>query len=258
MRNEGILTQEPFLGSTADCLKHYLGKLPWGNKGSAEARMPMADFLGITPTSIQRWAVGGTKPKGLALVKLRYYLEKQGYRITELEELQNPIRVLGKLIAVGEITCEEVLKQLKIPNNDELLRILHGNRGLSSERMVAIARICVDHPLEVQEAPGAPTGSLLSHAIALQAEARGKITDRVEEDVLHLLDSLNGLCSLLAPRLEHMLSNGFTSEQRQAFRDRAGRHRVFDMANRFYALNKQLNALCSETTREKIASANQS
>jgi len=237
-------------GSAMDCLKHYLEQLPWGDQSSTEARKPMADFLGINSDSIRRWFTGDTQPKGLVLVKLRYFLEDQGYRIEELEGLQPLARQLGRLISNGVISYEETAKELGFTEVSDILRALHAKAPFSSKQMAGIARICAEHPLEVQETTSAPAIALLSRAVALQGQARSAIRDRVEEDIIHLLDGLNGLCAVLEPRLEHMLSDGFTPEQRQAFREKAGRHRVFDMANRFYRLNKQLNALCSEKARE--------
>lgn len=236
-----------FEGNTQDCLKHYLSQLPWSDKGCAEARKPMADFLGVRSDSIRRWLVTDIQPIGLVLVKLRYFLEEKGYRITELETLKKPVRMLGKLIATQQITWEEAVERIQFSNASELLQVLHGNRGLSSERMVIVARICADYSEdeETHHAAAPPWKNQMA-----PTETPNKKGVRIEEDVIHLLDALNGLCAVLEPRLEYMLSEGFTPEQRQLFRERAGRVRVFDLANRFFGLNKQLNALCSEKARE--------
>ncbi len=241
MRSEGKLPS----GSVMDCLSHYLGQLPWEGKGCVEARKPLADFLGINPATIRCWFVGSAKPLGLQLVKLRYFLEERGYDVQELHKLPGPVMALGKAIAYGKIGFDDAVEKIHMSQGSELLQVLHGNRGVSNERMATIVRICGDTPFQEGErpAPADPTGE------PAQAAPSGK----TEEEIINLLNSLDGLCALLEPRLGRMLSNAVTPEQRQAFREKAGRHRVFDMANRFFRLNKQLNALCSEKAREITA-----
>ena len=250
VKSFGILT-----GSTADCLRHYLKQLPWGTREIAEARQPLVDSVGVDPNSIRRWFVEPSMPVGLALVKLRYFLETIGYQVTDLDALEQPVRHLGKLISLGVVDVETASDQIGFSEVSKLFRLLHGNSGLSEERRPAVEEICSKHPLEKALVTPRAVASV-EHPIPLLPTEHEKGAISVEDDVFNLLVSLNGLSALLTPRLEHMLSNGFTSAQRQAFRDRAGQGLVFKLSNRFYALNKLLNALCSEKARE-ITSTNQ-
>ncbi len=234
-------------GNTMECLQHYLKQLPRKAKGCEQAWQPLADFIGVTKKTIRRWSVGSNVPLGLPLIKLRYFLEARGYRIAELDVLERPIHHLGALVALGKIDCEETSKLLGYSAANYFFQVLHGKRGLSSNRMATVEEICSKHPL-----PALPATSSITQPICVAAQAGRTIVsnDVVEEEVLNLLRSLDGLSALMTPRLEHMLTDGFTSAQRQFFRDRAGRQLVFDLANRFYVLNKLLNALCSEKARE--------
>lgn len=74
-----------------------------------------------------------------------------------------------------------------------------------------------------------------------------------ESNVIALLDDLNDLIILLTPKIDHLLSERLTSAQRQDFRERAGRERIFDLVNRLHHFNQSMNSLCSETARANIA-----
>lgn len=251
VKPSGVLT-----GSTADCLRHYLKQLPWGKSAKlSRAEKPMIEFIGITSGTIRRWFLEQVAPGGMPLLKLRYFLESNGYQVTDLDSLEKPVRRLGEIISHGIVDFREMVEQIGYKQDTELLQVLHGRRGLSNERRAKIEEICSKHPLEKASVTLRAVASV-EHPIPPLSTDHEKNVISVEDDVFNLLISLNGLSSLLTPRLEHMLSNGFTSAQRQAFRDRAGQGLVFKLSNRFYALNKLLNALCSEKARE-ITSTNQ-
>jgi hypothetical protein len=91
-----------------------------------------------------------------------------------------------------------------------------------------------------------------SGAVAPQTQKIG-FGNNVESGVIALLDKLADLMTLLAPRLDYLLSDSLTPEQRYAFRDLAGPQRIFYLANRIYRLNQSMNALCSEKAREIVA-----
>lgn len=74
-----------------------------------------------------------------------------------------------------------------------------------------------------------------------------------EDEVIGLLDKVARLIEELTPHLNHILSDAVTADQRQLFRERAGRARVFDLSNEIFRFGQSMNALCSETSRELVA-----
>jgi hypothetical protein len=60
-----------------------------------------------------------------------------------------------------------------------------------------------------------------------------------EDEVIGLLDELARLIEELTPHLDHILSDVITADQRQSFREHAGRARVFDLSNECYRFNQR-------------------
>ena len=247
-------------GTTAACLTDYLSKIEWGSKKTTEQCMPIAEFAGVGQPSIRRWHADRILPVGLELVKLRYFLEQQGYQVAELEALNSHVRILGKLIVYGALDLQVAVDRLKFPDKSKMFRLLHGGCFTSPERSEVIATICQENsqnPLvaaigrqEVAIPELAPPQSLPSAQVS---HAEDALTE--DEKTIRLLQSLNGLVTVLSQNLEKMLSEGYTAGQRHAFREKAGRALIFDQSNLLHTFNQQLNGLCSETARRDLMSA---
>lgn len=229
------------------CLKDYLTHLVFGEKGCVSGRVPLMKFVGIkNPDTISRWAKG-KMPMGLVLVKLRYFLEQKGYEVIELEALDTRVYQLGKLIAIGKISFDQVVQNLGLAKESEVLQVLHGRRGLSDDRVKKVELICARYS-EQDLGRFLPT----NNKEAIVPSSGVGAFEPLEDETLHLLKSVDEALVLLIPRLERMVvdRSGNASEQRRLFREHAGRQLVFDLSNRFYKATKMLNALCSEKARE--------
>ncbi|MFA6494877.1 MAG: hypothetical protein WC246_00725 [Candidatus Paceibacterota bacterium] len=232
-------------GMTSACLKDYLSHLTFGEKGCVKGRAALMNFVGIKNSdTISRWAKGQV-PIGLVLVKLRYFLEQKGYEVVELGALDAHVYQLGKLIAIGKISFDQVVQNLGLAHESEVLQVLHGRRGLSADRMKKVELMCARHS-DQNLGRFVASNNGEQNVPKSEASAYGSL----ESETLHLLKGVDEIVSLLLPRLEKMVIDENASEQRRLFREHAGRQLVFDLSNRFYKATKMLNALCSEKARE--------
>lgn len=240
-------------GRARECLRHYLSGLPWEEAGCVEARKPIIEFIGVNSDTVRSWHTGQFFPIGLALIKTYYFLEKEGYRVSELEALGEVTYNLGKLMAFNVIDCEDVALQLDLTARGKIFLFLRGERCFSPERE-GKAKIILN--LYKDELDGLPKRLLPEKAVKEKKVER--VQEKSEElvevkELFNLLVSLNGLTEVLLPRLELVLSERFSPEERRVIRERAGRKLVFDLSNKLhgvYKAYKVLNALCSEKARE--------
>lgn len=243
-------------GTTEECLWHYLASLPVGKKGSTESRDPIAKFTGANQRSIREWAGHRCLPVGFTLVRVRYFLEKEGYAIAELEKLAKPIRQLGWLLAYEYVDADSAYKEIGLDNINRLCCVLRGERNLSSDRFSKIEQIVegFKEELALMRIPEEiPLDSRPNEKKEVAAENKtvAVIPDElVEEDILHLLRGLKSIVALLAPRFERMLSHGVSVERRRSFRDNAGQALIFDLSNELHHGLGLFKALCSEKARE--------
>ena len=93
MINETERTPEVFREHFEECLRHFANRFnakhPPGKKGLPRIRKPIADFCGVGDSAVQAWLSEdqGKSPVGEAEVRLKCFLDLNGYRIIELERL---------------------------------------------------------------------------------------------------------------------------------------------------------------------------
>jgi hypothetical protein len=231
-------------GYTLSCLEQYLGHLPWNDEKFIHERKAMAAFVGVQLDTIRDWYTKRNKPIGLVLVKIRYFLENQGYKVTELENLPRPVYILGKLIAEGKIDYVETYQKIGMKGKTELLKVLHGSRNLSGARFDAVKRICANFQAEFSKES---LKIVTPKKVAILPPAT--VSPDLAE-IVHLLCCVDDLTILLEPRLESILAGEVDAETRVALRNKV---KVFELSNRFHRCTQLLNALCSEKAREIIA-----
>ncbi|MCX6781567.1 MAG: hypothetical protein NTW66_00365 [Candidatus Magasanikbacteria bacterium] len=240
-------------GKTLECLKHYLSQLPWDTKMCVQARRQIIDFLDVTPHTVRRWWTGDIVPVGLVLVKLRYFLEREGYRVSELNDLDATTRALGMLIAYGSIDFDATVIQLKCPNASEFLRVLHGARRFTAARDLAAEAICVKNRDVLAKlfftSPGNGHPAPVITPVVTPAQVKEKAPGAGEE-LIKYLRLFSGILELLHPRLNDFLSEEVSPEERHELRERAGRELVYDLARRSKQVTELMTALCSEKARE--------
>ena len=224
-------------GTTGYCLREYLSGIVWNNKSTTAQCREIVDFTSVSRGTIRRWYTGESKPKGLVLVKVRFFLEDQGYRIRGFQFADDRLKILGRMIAENKLDLNQVSTELGFTRGQELLRVLHGNAFTSNEKMTRIENLIRSNGQQP-----APTTVI--------SKVNQKSELKVFDEVLVLFNSLDGLVTLLDHRLDSILSDQFSAEERQVFREKATPDRLFLLANRFYALNRRMNGLCSEKARE--------
>lgn len=247
--------------STDFCLKDYLRTLTWDIKNIGE-RHSIAHFCGVGTDTVRSWYNGTTTPKGIHLMKVRYFLESIGYEISEFKNLNKHIYNLGKLIAYNKLDLEQISRRVGMPGSDELLRVLHGYRSLSIGRTSLVKMICGEYgDILVNLNKNKPPQIIKPKETEIKIEPIEKVeeiliaTSKTEasnkyDSVVKMLQGVDGLVSLLMPKFEALLGEETKPEERQKFRELATRQLVFDLANRFFNFTKMLNALCSEKARE--------
>jgi len=232
-----------------------------GSKGAATAKKPVENFLGVKGEgSIQRWLVGGASPQGIHLVKLRYFLEIVGYRVSALVNLKKSSPViyrLGEAIAFGVLSSEEVTKTLKYPAMGSLFRVLHGQILCSDARERIILNICESNNEAINlararyESEFTNTKSLPAKEVSPVVPPTSLVSKKTNDVVTvsvsrnSLIESVgHGLLGLL-PLMETIVSDDFSPEERKHLREVMG----YDVAGRVI---EALRKLTSERARTQL------
>jgi hypothetical protein len=234
-------------GSTDACLAHFGEAAFDGDKREA-----LASFCDVkADPTVRRWLskASPVKPAGAPLIKVRYYLEHLGYQVTELRSLPEPIRDLGRLIAFGVVTFEDVMEAIDIPktkSGSQLYTILHGDQGVSDDRMRKITAFVKEYRQYLSEALAkAPKLNYLNGGVMRRdttprpasqlpagAPRQAEKTELAAAAVAHAITSLHALLRLAETHLN--------LEGREQVRRIAGNRVVFETSN-------MLQGLCSET-----------
>lgn len=245
---------------TMECFAEYVKSLPWDPKESDELNRlisQMKIFVGANEKTMNAWFAGKSKPIGLTLLRLRYFLEQQGYRVVELETLPLATRQLGRLIATNLFRAEDVYQEIGFDKARRLVSLLLGDINTSARRYGVIEQIAARHKEDLDLLvsnirPVAPSAPETEEEAKTESASQGSAPSlqQLEEELILLLRSLKSTISLLSPRLDRMLSGEVLREQRRSFRDNAGQGLVFDLSNEAYHALGLLKALCSEKARE--------
>lgn len=255
-----------FRGTTKECLAHYASTLPQvHNRRVRDALAPLADFTGRRKATVYHWLRRERPVLGFNLVKVRYFLEQQGYQVIELKNLIPAVRDLGRLIAHGVLTIEEVVKELSYTGRTHFLEVLHGDR-LSPKRMKTIHDIVetylpllekrvrglarlYDHPHQkeepttkpdVEEEPAYTPVSETDRAPGIQGVGKETVST-VNGDTEHrvLIVALAKQLEAITPLAELVLSDLYTPDERIKVRE------IVDV----FRASNALNQLCGETAR---------
>ncbi|MFC1598390.1 hypothetical protein ACFL2U_00015 [Patescibacteria group bacterium] len=264
-------------GNTLECLHDYLNHLPWGTRHCTTTRQELMSFVGVNNVdTLGSWRRKKNTPKGLVLIKIRYFLEKEGYQVTELKAMQKLVYDLGKLISYNILQSEEVATYLGYTAKSALWDLLHGNRGLlkdkaekikvlikqNKEALTALNNLndqqSINTAPNIDTAPNigigpnidtGPSQKKVPPAKKKRLSAEQEEESPLLQESIALLTSLKGITAVLTPRLKQILET-LTVEQRRELRKLAGRSLIFDLSNDVFAMNNLLGALCSEKARE--------
>lgn len=231
-------------GSSKDCLMHFFDN----NDDAVEI---LVDFLKVGQKPVRNWKELRKEPRGLIIIKIRYLLEKLGYEIIELSKLTRSIRQFGKLVSFGYVDINVAYKEIGIDRAGRLLDVLHGEKTLQPDRLFKIREIVARHKEDLENIANAcekPHNNFTDKA----PQKPAKVSDnRTDQETVFLLSALKSITNLLSPRLDTLLFDDVSAEQRRQFRNTATGALIFNLANEFDICVFRLNALCSEETRKR-------
>lgn len=241
-------------GNTAEVLRDYLDKLPWNQRNCQDARKDLSAATGVSEMTIRTWHKDGILPTGIVLIKLRYFLEKQGYEVEELLALKREYYELGKLVADNVISLTDLQTYLGYAGAKQLYPLLFGKNEASPDKLAKIQDLLKDpHAAPQQPADLETPEEKAPEENQPPAEMPDETAIPAKFDgVIPLMEILKQTCALLQPKIEGLIDDDSLQAERRALREEAGRRLVFDLANEVSNVDLLLNALCSERAREQL------
>lgn len=221
-------------GTTQECLTHLGRQVPSSDVERGAFYKPIADFTRRSHSTVGRWFKGESAIEGESLLRLRYYLTKLGYQVSELEMLHPTIRELGRVIAEGKIEFEKAVDLIGI-DRDQLYRtVLRGVMPLD-DRLERIAEL-------VKELGGGTSAGRSERVVTREVASRKGDQANAGLSREDTILSLACLIKAATPLAQAIVSDAFSAEDRQRLRDLAGKDGV-------YRLSTIMNRLCSEAAR---------
>lgn len=105
-----------------------------GAKKAARAKDGLARFLGVNVSTVTRWLAEGSIPKGLELIKLRFFLQEAGFQVPALAELKrHSLYALAELLALDAVHPKEVAKELGF-SEPSVFRLITGESSTTIAR----------------------------------------------------------------------------------------------------------------------------
>lgn len=131
-------------GTLTECFQRWTRdmerRFPKGTKGAEQSRQPMADFCGVSPSTVSRWALGHEMPKGETWFKLVSFLNLLGYRIVEMENVPEINRKVVELITFQIVALEEAQRRLDYATPSGVYSMLRGdNKPLEHKQEIMFA-----------------------------------------------------------------------------------------------------------------------
>jgi hypothetical protein len=237
-------------------LQEYAEKI-WpkkGQKGFSKGKDTLARFLGVNAHTVRRWFSGGASPIGMPLIKLRYFLELLGHKISTLELIKEKTPALyglGELLAFDVITMSYAISELGYTDQHSVFRLMHGNNSCTSEKELLIQKVCSDHKTaltkkreDVMSLFGLKKRETSKEVVPSKKE-QPKSVSSIQMNRQFVIEAVgHGLLGLL-PLMEQMASDEFGPEERKYLREVMGH----DVTGRVvYALRK----LTNERVREQL------
>lgn len=248
---------KPISGKTEECLEHFSNN----HKEMLDAdrcrlRKKISKTLMVTDTSGYNWFSRKIMPSGVNLIKLRFLLELMGYSVRERISMSETQRELANQLAFGLLSLERVAEELGVSENtvlrwgsgranpedeDSLQKVLNLHKEEAQKKLASWRE-------QLQEVRNISIGSVDS--ILSQVEIVSKPTSNGSHRKHTTIETLAHLILAAKPLAEEMLTDDFTSEDRDLLRQKtliARSSGVFDLSN-------SLNRLCGERARKELPS----
>lgn len=246
-----------FRGDTSKCLAHLFSV-----SFDRDVREILAEFAGISPDTTQRWKTRVIKPAGESLIRVRHFLELCGYEVTEHENLDPVARELGRALAYGVASTEDIAEALDAPMIHRRHRVheyLIGRRRMMPERrekakvynasLEAKVRAAREAWLKklpiVRKVRAAKPEDMVAAALPV---ARGLLAlsgADAHGEKKFVIEAAAHLVLGLIPLADYLLSESCSEEDRKKLHELAGADSVLKLTTR-------LRRLCSETARRQL------
>ncbi len=243
-----------FKGTTEKCFLYLLMKVSGRNRFAVQNAI--AEFVGCESDSVHRW-FRASKPTGENLVRLRFFLDFLGCKVTELESLPKIVRDFGRIVAFKVVTLSDAANFVgyKTGDTESLLRVLHGKSSPSKEKQEKFVAFVEAYDKQLVEKERLTKKIDLEVKIIRQDFSRENVHP-IQQPVEGSLDghkviieSLVGSIKALIPLVREVSSDSYTAEEREKLRELAGPGVIFSFSNLMYRL-------CSEKGRSMINSEN--
>ncbi len=245
-------------GAFKECLSHFLKTYC----PTFEERKQFAEFSGIPDSRLYNWSRGANEPFGSSILKMKYLLEKFGYKITELDVLDRNVYTLGKHLAYEFCTNDSILKFLNI-SPTSLRRMLIGETTqIEKERLELIQLYNEEHKAKLEQYEQEkfailPFGlnnlskekSEINGVLPAATAALSKISGSDTDEHSEVLKSFASLVEAMYPLANLIASDAYTSDERDKLRHLAGKWGIFRLKN-------LLVQLCGEVARQENRSDN--
>lgn len=205
----------------------------------------------VQSDTVRTWVLGKSFPKGLTLLGLRVFLISIGYELTEFQNMQSAVLLVGRLVAFGMVDPTVVMAELDYPETWELSRHVNNIKKPPSEKLKMYQKF-LETRSELIAAVETRMAEVKQRVDIAPSSLESKKTSEVEDNkaIIHItkhsLDAVAELCDALMPILNGLLE-ATDSGTRQKFRDEI---KFFPLSNKVHGLEQLLNEMCSEKSRE--------
>lgn len=220
-KQKGVSIMSKITGTTEECWGHFCL-----NISVLDQTLLKEGFESIYGKSVENESfenLSGDLPKGEELIRLRYFLETQGYEVLELKNLSSEIYDLGKDISFNKISLNNVANKISM-ERDSLLKALRGARMISSDRLSMIRKVLKNENVRAD----------------IEGAAKNISLDKV--DVEKIFESL---IRALIPVAQRIVSDEFSIDDRRRLREMFENDDVFVLSN-------LMAAACTETARQRM------
>lgn len=236
-----------FKGTTKECLAHIVQE-----QGHETVRRALLAYTSASRKAVSDWLKEKSSPLSLHFIKVRSFLQRAGYTVTDYEALPPELKKLSDLLGRGVITPEQANEALGYHDQYEVIRLVSTRgRHVMKSRRVAIEKLYRDALRERTKQERSQTDLSIP---ATDREIAGSAPTR-DTILPEMFLGMKSFVALTVPIAEEMLQA--SPEDRQRFRQEVGTKRLFDFSNNLHRFSQIVNALCSEKARE-VAGVNNS
>jgi len=251
---------EPFMGSTEECLRHFVQAHPEINEPKTKefrVRNTISRLLDVSQATAYDWFCKFNMPNGERLLRLRYFLELNGYRLSDRHYASEVLRVFSNHLALQAISLADAASYIGLLPSAVLSIAMcrQGTSPQSEQKLVELVELNQEAAAEKLKAWQATIESFgfaqppQEEIVAPVVQATEPVVKEVDKDVSKdVIEILARLIQAACPLAELILSDNFSAEDRCRLRELTGNGRT----NKVFELSNSLNRLCGERARKEM------